>query len=118
MEKLKMLSYGSLDVGDLKTFNKKNNFFISVEFDICTIIDEGVTTYFFFLADVEGVKNYINKELEYDNSLELNNILIVSEYEYDFLKNFLLNKVEKIIELLSEDKIWDYLNSNFHIEDD
>jgi len=118
MKKIKLLSFGSLDISDLKKTDIKNNFFISIEFDIGKNIKEGQDTFMFFLSDIGGLEKYLENEFKHNESIVLNNIIVVKEYSYEFILNYLdLNITSKLKEL-SEKDIWKYLNLNYLYIDD
>jgi hypothetical protein len=111
MSNFELYSYGSSDCPDVTRFSPQGDFFISVEFDIKRKNEEGVATYYFFLATKKGFENQ-----KYSNELEF--IEIVDDYSFDFVKNYLEEKVVRKVEELDDTDLFSYLNSNFNFEND
>ncbi|MBD0405173.1 hypothetical protein [Flammeovirga sp. EKP202] len=111
MSSFELFSFGSSDCLNLEEFSPKNEFFISVEFDLKKRNQEGIITFFFFLATKEGYYNQPYHD-------ELEHIVIVEKYSFEFVRRMLdQNVVYKIIEL-SDKQLLEYLHSNFNFDDE
>jgi hypothetical protein len=118
MKRIRLLTFGSPDVSKLEATDIKNNFFIAIELYFGVSFKDGVTIFCFFLCDLEGLKRYIEYEFKYEKYVDLEHIVVVQEYDYGFILNYLDNIESKLKELKSENDIWEYLKTNFILCDD
>ncbi len=111
MSNFELYNYGSSDCSEIDKFSPQGDFFISVEFDLKRKDEEGIATYYFFLATKKGFEDQ-----KYSEELEF--IEIVDDYSFEFVKNYLDEKVNKQIKELDDEELFNYLNSNFNFQND
>ncbi|KXX70878.1 hypothetical protein [Flammeovirga sp. SJP92] len=111
MNSFELFSFGSSDCLNLKEFSPKDEFFISVEFDLKKQNEEGIMTFFFFLATKEGYYNQPYHD-------ELEHIIIVEKYSFEFVRRMLDKKIVNKITELSDKRLLEYLHSIFNFSDD
>ena len=110
MSSFELYSFGSLDCPDLSSFSPAKDFFIAIEFDLKKKNTDIFMTYFFYLSTKNGFDNQ-----KYSDELEF--IMIVDEYSFDFVKNYIEKNVAKQVSDLDDEELIDYLNSNFNLEE-
>jgi len=107
MSEFELYRYGSSDCSRIDKYSPQGDFFISVEFDLKRKDEDGIVTYYFFLATQKGFEDQ-----KYSEELEF--IEIVDDYSFEFVKNYLEEKVNKQIKELDDEELFNYLNSNFY----
>ncbi|NVO86715.1 hypothetical protein, partial [Hymenobacter terrestris] len=104
---------------DIRTFAPIGPFCTEVAFDIAHKEEAGVITYWFLLADAEGLANYARHNLlPGELYYALKKVILVKEYSYDMLREFLLREVENKCAQHDNNTILQYLETEFNVLED
>ncbi|NVO30824.1 hypothetical protein [Hymenobacter lapidiphilus] len=115
MSEYTLYSWGASEVPDLSDYNPVGDFCIEVQFDLKYAEEDGLITYWFILANNNGLFHYIENNLHEDEMfLSVKKIIITKEFSYENLMLFLNNEVRDKCIVLNNFDLCRYLNSEFN----